>query len=192
MSVPQPRTPDAPRTTPDGERRRVAALLRADRRARLAARDIAMGLKPDMGADGPAARARGVETTRMELAPRTRPQAVRLTRDTCMLDRLFYRANAALTANQHAAGLRFRAIWRRAMRGGRLVQRYTPHTGAGGGGTMEDTEASVHARRVMERALSLLTPARARVVCDVCGMDEAPGTRIRTLHMALDILHERW
>ncbi len=64
--------------------------------------------------------------------------------------------------------------------------------GTGGGGTMEETEASMHARRAIDRALSLLTPARGRVVCAVCGMDEAPGTRIRTLHAALDILHERW
>ncbi|MDT8871895.1 hypothetical protein RAA17_14175 [Komagataeibacter rhaeticus] len=55
------------------ERARVAALLRADRRARLLARDIAAGLKPDMGATGPAATARVVETTRMELAPTPGP-----------------------------------------------------------------------------------------------------------------------
>lgn len=189
MSVPHPRTPDV---APMGEHRRVAAILRADRRARLAARDIAMGLKPDMGADGPAARARMVVEDRVELAPRTPQHTVRLVWDTCMLDRLFHRANAALTPDQHAAGLRFRANWLRAARGWRLVQRYMPHTGTGGGGTMEDTEASVHARRAINRALSLLTPARARVVCAVCGMDEAPGTRIRTLHTALDILHERW
>ncbi|WP_395371170.1 hypothetical protein [Komagataeibacter diospyri] len=195
MSIPLARTPDAARTLhdgPDGEHRRVAAILRADRRARLAARDIAMGLKLDMGADGPAARARMVMEDRVELSPRTPQHIVRRVRDTCMLDRLFYRANAALTADQHAAGLRFRASWLRATRGGRLVQRYTPHTGTGGGGTMEDTETSVHARRAIDRALSLLTPARTRVVCAVCGMDEAPGTRIRTLHTALDILHERW
>ncbi|MBE7728826.1 hypothetical protein [Komagataeibacter sp. FXV3] len=187
MSVPLVRTPDAP----DGERRRVAAMLRADRRARLAARDIAMGLKPDMGADGPAARARVVVEDRIVLTPRSVQQTVRRVRDACMLDRLFHRANAALTAEQHAAGLRFRAVWLRATRGGRLVQRYTPHTGAGCG-TLEDTEAGVQARRALDRALSLLTPARGRVACAVCGMDEAPGTRIRTLHRALDILHERW
>ncbi|NVN37858.1 DUF6456 domain-containing protein [Komagataeibacter swingsii] len=188
MPVPLARTPDAP----DGERRRVAAILRADRRARLAARDIAMGLRPDMGADGPAARARVVVQDHVALAPRTPRHTVRRVHDTCMLDRLFHRANAALTADQHAAGLRFRAAWLRAARGGRLVQRYTPHTGTGGGGAMEETEASLHARRAIDRALSLLTPARGRVVCAVCGMDEAPGTRIRTLHTALDILHERW
>ncbi|MDT8871896.1 hypothetical protein RAA17_14180 [Komagataeibacter rhaeticus] len=46
--------------------------------------------------------------------------------DTCVLDRLFHRANAALTPEQHAVGLRFRATWRRAVRAGRLVQCYTP------------------------------------------------------------------
>ncbi|GBQ57746.1 hypothetical protein [Komagataeibacter swingsii] len=189
MPVPLARTPDA---TAQGEHRRVAAILRADRRARLAARDIAMGLRPDMGADGPAARARVVVEDRIALAPRAPRHTVRRMHDTCMLDRLFYRAGAALTADQHAAGLRFRAAWLRAMRGGRLVQRYTPRTGAGGGGAMEETEASLHARRAIDRALSLLTPARGRVVCAVCGMDEAPRTRIRTLHAALDILHERW
>ncbi|MCE2563644.1 DUF6456 domain-containing protein [Komagataeibacter sp. FNDCF1] len=174
------------------ERARVAAILRADRRARLLARDIAAGLKPDRGADGPAAAMRRVETASIELAPGTRPHTVRRTNDTCELDRLFYRANAALTPAQHAAGMRFRAAWRRATRGGRLVQRYTPHTGNGSAGSMEETEASVHARHAVDQALALLTPARARVVCAVCGMDEHPGTSIRTLHHALDLLHERW
>lgn len=194
MAVPHSRTPVAPtpaRNNPDGVPHRIAALLRADRRARLLARDIAAGLKPDMGTDGPAASARVVETVQIDMAPRTRPHTVRRFSDTCTLDRLFHRVNAALTADQHAAGLRFRACWLRSTRHGGLVQRYTPHTGSGSG-TLEDTEASVHARRAIDRALSLLTPARARVVCAVCGMDENPGTRIRTLHMALDILHERW
>ena len=179
-------------SAPPAERARVAALLRADRRARLLARDIAAGLKPDMGPTGPAATARVVETTRMELAPHTRPQAVRRVLDTCVLDRLFHRANAALTPEQHAVGLRFRAVWRRAIRGGRLVQRYTPHTGTGGSASLEESEASMQARRSLERALALLTPARGRVVCAVCGMDEQPGTRLRTLHRALDVLHEKW
>ncbi|ATU72925.1 hypothetical protein CFR78_10475 [Komagataeibacter rhaeticus] len=174
------------------ERARVAALLRADRRARLLARDIAAGLKPDMGATGPAATARVVETTRMELAPHTRPRPVRRVLDTCVLDRLFHRANAALTPEQHAVGLRFRATWRRAVRAGRLVQCYTPHTGAGGGASLEDAEASMQARRRLDRAHALLTPARWQVVCAVCGMDEQPGTRLRTLHRALDVLHDQW
>ncbi|BAK82865.1 hypothetical protein [Komagataeibacter medellinensis] len=183
--------PQTAHTLP-AERARVATILRADRRARLLARDVAAGLKPDMGTDGPAATARVVQATRMELAPHTAPQPVRRVLDTCMPDRLFHRANAALTPDQHAAGLRFRATWRRAVRSGRLVQRYSPLTGAGGGVALEDSEASVHARRQLDRAHALLTPARWRVVCAVCALDEAPGTRLRTLHRALDVLHEKW
>ncbi|RFD19175.1 hypothetical protein DY926_12655 [Komagataeibacter melaceti] len=187
MAVPHTRTP-----MPAGVPPRVAALLRADRRARLLARDIAAGLKPDMGADGPAATARPVEVARVALAPGAPAQAVRRLRDGCMLDRLFHRANAGLSAAQHEVGLRFRRYWLRSTCGGRLVQRYSPHTGPGAGGVMEETEAAVHARAAIDRALALLTPARARAVCAVCGMDEHPGTRTRTLRSALDVLDERW
>ncbi|WP_242402612.1 DUF6456 domain-containing protein [Komagataeibacter kakiaceti] len=116
---------------------------------------------------------------------------MRRLRDGCMLDRLFHRANAGLSAEQYDVGLRFRRDWLRSTRSGRMVQRYTPHTGAGAG-SMEETEAAVHARNAIDRALGLLTPARARVVCAVCGMDEYPGTRTRTLRAALDVLHEQW
>ncbi|MCE2574371.1 hypothetical protein [Komagataeibacter sp. FNDCR2] len=191
MAVPHTRTRTTSTPMPAGIPHRVAALLRADRRARLLARDIAAGLQPDMGPDGPAAMARSVETTRIALAPGARPHTVRRLRDGCMLDRLFHRANAGLSAEQHEAGLRFRRYWLRSTHSGRMVQRYTPHTGAGAG-TMEETEAAVHARRAIDRALALLTPARARTVCAVCGMDEHPGTRTRTLRTALDVLHEQW
>ncbi|WEQ56749.1 hypothetical protein LV564_06650 [Komagataeibacter nataicola] len=183
--MPAPRAPFSPAPV------HAAAVLRAERRARLHARDVAAGLKPDMGADGPAALMRPVEQTRVQLAPGARPHTVRRLTDTCELDRLFYRANAALSAEQHAVGLRFRACWRRYTRTGRLVQRYSPQA-AQGTGTLEETEASVNARHAIDRALALLTPARARVICAVCGLDEHPGTRIRTLHRALDILHEQW
>ncbi|AZV37873.1 hypothetical protein CFR75_08750 [Komagataeibacter xylinus] len=183
--MPAPRTPFSPAPV------HAAAVLRAERRARLRARDIAAGLQPDMGADGPAALMRPAEQVRVQHAPGARPHTMRRLTDTCELDRLFYRANAALSAEQHAVGLRFKACWRRCISTGRLVQRYSPQTGQGGG-TLEETEISVNARHAIDRALALLTLARARVVCAVCGLDEHPGTRIRTLHRALDLLHEKW
>ncbi|WP_110531433.1 hypothetical protein [Novacetimonas pomaceti] len=147
--------------------------------------------RPDMGANGPAARAREVVSDTIIPAPRAPAQVVRRVRCECMLDRLFHRANSALNPAQYRAGLRFRGLWRRAARQTPLTQSYRPHAGDAGGRT-GGPDPATWAVLELNEALSRLTPPQRRAVIATCGMDEPTGLRTRTLRAGLCALDAFW
>ena len=147
--------------------------------------------RPDMGATGPAARARQVVSDMVVTTPRTPAQAVRRVRCECMLDRLFYRANSAIDPAQYRAGLRFRGLWARAARQTPLTQSYRPTTGDArgpAGGHDPVTWAVLE----LNEALSCLSAPQRRAVIATCGMDEPVGLRTRTLRAGLGALDTFW
>ena len=147
--------------------------------------------RPDMGAPGPAARAREVVSDMVVTTPHTPAQAVRRVRCECMLDRLFYRTNSAIDPAQYRAGLRFHGLWARAARQTPLTQSYRPTTGATrgpAGGHDPVTWAVLE----LNEALSCLSAAQRRAVIATCGMDEPVGLRTRTLRAGLNALDTFW
>lgn len=124
----------------------------------------------------------------------------------CLLDR--YRAGSGdrrnrvplITARQHAAGLKLRALWDAAERLPRLIARYEPAPlglvrGHAAGVALPDDGLALRqhgARRALASALAGLDPPDRQLVENVCRHDLAARTAMPRLRRALDHLADHW
>ena len=175
------------------EAERVAQILKSDRRYARLRRDIEAGTANDPGADGPAAIARKIVQDAIVLVERsTKKHPVRRVAEECALDRMYYRPNSAMTAQQYGAGLRFRRAWLRSARRARVTQTYDMQE-IERGADLTGQENASYARELVSEALSVLTTAQRRDVVAVCGEDETlSGKWTGNLRSGLDRLHDLW
>ena len=104
----------------------------------------------------------------------------------CRLD--WYLDKASIVDRQHAAGIRFRRDWQLAVARPVLVGRYAPRVA----GARDFTETQLAARRRVKRAVVLLGDDLARVVVDVCCVDNWAAERLPRLREGLSLLADHY
>ena len=148
----------------------------------------------DRGADGPAARARPRGEVRVAIrgASSARSHAIHVIayRDQCELDRLARRLVRPITRRQHAAGLKFRALWRYSAGEPRVIGSYGERLSRGPGADLQAGRSD--ARAQVDAALEAIDWGSRLAVVAVCGCDEPARGRITSLLAGLDTLAEWW
>ena len=140
---------------------------------------------PDYGATGPAALARVSRLTTVatgRTAIGGEKVEVRRYRDECEVDGL--NSRGFLTDRQWRAGVRFRTIYRAAVKQPRVCATYGQFVARGA--TLEASEAQADARNVLAGALDVVPAHLRETVVSIAGENQSPKGRARMLAEALD------